>query len=470
MNRKADINNVIWVAIAGALSFFSYGIIGFFISKILDMDDYASYQMYNLYRSYIGLLHFGFINGIYLQYGNLSYQELPQKKMRGYTWFLIIFQLLIQLSLTGWLCAASDFSLYSPLLWVILNIPLTNISMYFMSITRFTKRFVCDSKVQIILAGLTCSINLLLIVLRITSFVPYLCTNTFSNLFSLIIYGYLNKELIFGEREIEKQEIIQHFKRGIFINFSEIVGLLIINIDKLFVNNLCEKRDFAIYSFAAGIIILFNQVIYIFSKLFFPYLKRVEYNMLKDSYVSLTDILFAVSSVLICFIPLINVLIPVFLDKYNDSIGIISVLAPTVLLKSVLDLLFGNIYKSLDLEKKYFVNNIYAVVIAFLTNLIAWLLFGNLYAIAVASVISYVVWFLFTDWSIRKILNVWDSFIRKNILRIAMIALLLLCSLNQKIYVGYFLIVAVQIIVLIKRYKVTARRLFTKEKITERGV
>ena len=47
----------------------------FFLPAILDVDSYGYVKLYQLYVSYIGLMHLGYCDGIYLKYGGLEYDE-----------------------------------------------------------------------------------------------------------------------------------------------------------------------------------------------------------------------------------------------------------------------------------------------------------------------------------------------------------------------------------------------------------
>lgn len=42
---------------------------GFLLPKFLSVESYAALKTFLLYTSYIGVLHFGYVDGIYMKYG-----------------------------------------------------------------------------------------------------------------------------------------------------------------------------------------------------------------------------------------------------------------------------------------------------------------------------------------------------------------------------------------------------------------
>ena len=42
---------------------------GFFLPKYLSVESYADYKIFILYISYVGILHLGYVDGVYIKYG-----------------------------------------------------------------------------------------------------------------------------------------------------------------------------------------------------------------------------------------------------------------------------------------------------------------------------------------------------------------------------------------------------------------
>ena len=50
------------------------------LPKYLSIETYAGLKTFLLYTSYVGILHFGYVDGIYIRYGGKEKEELYQGK------------------------------------------------------------------------------------------------------------------------------------------------------------------------------------------------------------------------------------------------------------------------------------------------------------------------------------------------------------------------------------------------------
>ncbi|WKB35508.1 hypothetical protein QS257_18620 [Terrilactibacillus sp. S3-3] len=65
---------------------------GFLIPAALPLTAYADLKTFTLYLSYIGILHFGFIDGIFVKYGGRRYEEIDKEELEKEKTFLLLFQ------------------------------------------------------------------------------------------------------------------------------------------------------------------------------------------------------------------------------------------------------------------------------------------------------------------------------------------------------------------------------------------
>lgn len=73
MNLK---KGIIRVFSANLLQVISAILVGFFVPSILSINDYSYLKTYTFYIGYIGLLHLGFVDGMYIRYGGRKIEEL----------------------------------------------------------------------------------------------------------------------------------------------------------------------------------------------------------------------------------------------------------------------------------------------------------------------------------------------------------------------------------------------------------
>lgn len=374
---------------------------GFVIPKQLSVTDYAYYHVYMLYIAYAGFLHFGFVNGIYLKYGKYSEDELPLDRFRKFSKIMFGIQGIVVAALAVLLLVSSSKMNGNNVIayaFIILNIPLINIKWFYSSINQFTKRFVIDSYVTYLQNILTLFMVLVIVVTHWYYFEILLVFTTMTNLICMLIVMYQNKKIVFGKAVADvKDECIGLIKNGFFLMLSEFVGIIILGIDSIFVQNLFTIEEFAMYSFAVSIITVIYTLISTVSNLIYPYLVRVEENKYAEYYCLMSDVLSVISIFSLLAFYVAKFIIDVWLDKYTESIAITAILFGTVIFRSLIMLVCGNYFKVLQMIKEYTKNNIFAIVISFVLDLIAYLVFHDYYYIAIASLLSFIIWYVVTD-------------------------------------------------------------------------
>ena len=76
ISGKRLLKNVSLSIAAQVVSLFVAFILNLIVPKFISEYDYAYWQTYVLYASYVGILHFGILDGIVLRYSQFDYDEL----------------------------------------------------------------------------------------------------------------------------------------------------------------------------------------------------------------------------------------------------------------------------------------------------------------------------------------------------------------------------------------------------------
>lgn len=399
--KTQNVKNVVMVVSSNVLTIVIALFTGFILPKELSIPDYAYYRVYLLYISYAGFFHFGFVNGIYLKYGNMDLDQIPKKVFRTYSRVMFIMQMVVVAVLTVVLFGGSFFMEMDKTIayaFVIINIPLTNIKWFYSSINQFTKRFVIDSYVTYLQNILNLVMVLVVVAFQWYDFKYLLVITTISNFVCMVITMCQNRELLWGRQEnLADTGILPLIKSGFFLMLSEFVGIIILGIDSMFVDNLFSQNDFAMYSFAVSVISVIYTLISVISNLIYPYLVRVGEEKYAEYYTLMSDILAVVSIFSLLAFYVAEFIILKWLDKFTPSVAIISILFGTIIFRTIIMLVCGNYFKVLKLIKEYTRNNIFAIVMSFVLNVAAYVIFRDYRYIAVASLVSFIIWYLVTD-------------------------------------------------------------------------
>ena len=80
---RTTIRNIIYSVAGNGLSLLVSVCMILIVPKILELKDYGYWQLFLFYFSYVGFLHFGWEDGIYLRYAGLRYIDLDHSKIFG---------------------------------------------------------------------------------------------------------------------------------------------------------------------------------------------------------------------------------------------------------------------------------------------------------------------------------------------------------------------------------------------------
>lgn len=386
---------------------------GFVIPKYLSVDDYAYYHIYQLYIAYAGFFHLGLVNGIYLKYGHLDVDELPVNDFRKYSRAMFILQLGMAVLLLAilFLRFPEDRDIGIAYAFTIINIPLMNIKWFYSSINQFTKRFVIDSTVTYMQNVLQCVMVAVVIIFSLYDYLVLLVAVTLINLICMIVVMAQNKQFvnifaISRETTASDKSVGSLIKGGFFFMLSEFVAIIILGIDSIFVQNFFTLTDFAMYSFAVSIISVMYTLISTVSNLIYPYLVRVDDEKYATYYTLMSDVLTFVSLMAMLAFYVAKFIVVHWLDKYEPSLYIASVLFGTVIFRTLIMLVCGNYFKVLKMTKEYTKNNLFSIVLAFGLDLLAYLIFKDCNYIAYASLLAFIIWYIVTDFVFIKRLEI----------------------------------------------------------------
>ncbi len=399
--KKSD---VMWVSASNIMALVTAVIIGLALPRFTSYETYAGYREYTLFIGFSGLLHFGFVNGVALRYGNLSLNELPSETFRVYSRSFALAELILAAILTAVLSLASGGRI-TPLFFVAVNIFFENLRVYFSTITIFTGRFRTDAVLQFLYRGIQLPGFLLILWQRPDGWLGFLLFTTVLNAAILIAYAVCNSALIVpaaGSILDHSRDMTETIRRGIPVLLGEQLSLLILGADSIFARLFFDVKQFSVYSFAVYIVVTAYTVINAANTVIFPYLKRLEEKDMAKRYrdlKSISLILSLIMSVAFLFCP---VAIRRLMPGYEDSIPFLCILWVTLFFRTLQGMACSNTMKALDMEKEYFRCCAVSCAAAVLSDMLVFLIWRDLRHIAVCSVLVFAFWYFLCDHLIRK--------------------------------------------------------------------
>lgn len=411
MNKKM-IKSIFQVGVGNIFILLAGLITGFVVPKVLGINDYGYYKIFTLYCSYVSILHFGFIDGIYLKYGNIGNNNLEKNKFQLITYFLFVLEILVSV-IVGIISIfmLKDFYYKIIFVFVAMNICGINCTTYFQILSQITQNFkeltirnIIKSILQIL------SIMVLLGICKYysceISFYVYIFVYTLISYILLLWYVITYKNIIkvFSLKVLynNRKELFEYFKIGIPLTLSNMVTILLLSLDRQFVNYLFHTDEFAVYSFAYSLLTILTTIISAIAVVLYPYLKTNPNDI--DIYAyekNSTMVIIIASAFSLLYVPL-SYFIYWFLPDYYMSIKILLIMIPTIIISSTISIVCHNYYKVFNRAKEYFHLSILALIIAFIMNVLLYILLKNIYSIAIASLITMYLWFLLVDIKLFK--------------------------------------------------------------------
>lgn len=365
-------------------------IINLVVPRFISELQYSHWQVFVLYISYVGILHFGLLDGLVLRYSQFDYEELDKPRIRSQ--FVIMSIALLCFALIG-----SIISLFwhgagkTILIMVSVGMVTKNIFTYVSYTFQITNRINRYAQLVIIQRLSFCIITVTLLFLRVDHYVFFCAAELLSDLISILLTSKYNRGLYFGEIiELKEafRELWLNVSSGALLLIANWASMLLVGSAKMLIQYKWDEITFGKVSFAFSITNLFLTFVTAISVVLFPSLKRREKNKLPDLYEKIRD---GISPIL--FITLILyypgcIILVYWLPKYQVSLVYLGILLPLIVFSSKVSLLTNNYLKAYRKERTMLFVNIIVIVISFALYCFSAYVLESLSAVLVSVVVA----------------------------------------------------------------------------------
>ena len=368
------------------------------LPKYLSINTYADIKTFQLCLSYIGVLHLGYNDGVYLKYGGKNISDLNKIKLsRNATtikfmetaFFLIL--LLAGVLLGNKMLVYVSFVLVPYLLIAYYRYmfqALGEFSIYGRILNSVTIALFVSNMVLIILK---IDIPSYYIVARI--FIYYLVWMTLE-IFSTIRLGIQFKFSLFSPKEL-----IICIKQGFLLMLGNFASTFITSMDRWFIKILMTSAEFAYYSFAVSLESFLNVATTPITTTLYNY-------FCKDSSVKtvsrIRKYMVMFSSIIVSSAFAVKVVILWYLPKYKESVSVVFILFASQIFYIMNRSIYTNLYKAKKKQNRYFVKLLVTLVCAFILNAVCFKILHIKEAFAIGTLISAIIWFVIVNRDFRK--------------------------------------------------------------------
>lgn len=384
MNNKAKsvIKNLYYTVAANFATLGISVLLNLFVPKLLGVTEYSYWQLYVFYSSYVGFLHFGWIDGIYLKIGGEEYDELDKKSLGSQFWYLMIFELILSgLVILGALLFMPPTNQTLILILTAIVSVITIIKTYVLYIFQSTNRIKeyaqlsrNDRYLYILFIGIYFATGG-------REFYWLIAMDILSKLIMTIwgisrIRDMVSKKLM--PLKLLYLEILDNINIGSKLMLSNIASMLILGTIRFFVQQKWSIETFGKLSFTLSISNMFLTFVNAVGVVMFPLLRRTNQNKLPKLFVTLRNIFVPVTyGILLFYIPA-KLVLGMWLPAYSDSLMYMGILFPIVIYEGRMSLLINTYLKSLRKEKTILLVNVVTLITSLVLSVFVIFVIGNL--------------------------------------------------------------------------------------------
>lgn len=404
------IKNISYSFSANLISLLISAFMVMFVPKLLSVNDYGLWQLFLFYYSYLGFLHFGWEDGIYLRYAGKKFEELNRKTFAGQFYCIILLQIVLATVISNFgkvFVENPDKSLALVCaIWLAPFVNFNNLCNFIMQITNRIKEYakLLVTERMIFFLG----VLLFLVILGLKQFRYMYAAQVFAAVSMAVAGAYLCRCFLiprFDSFASIRQEAYENISVGIKLMLANIASMLIIGIVRYGISIGWDVATFGKVSLTLGVSNFLMVFINSVSVVFFPIVKRMDETRRANAYVAIRNMLdFILFAVLIGYYPL-KCILAWWLPKYADSLIYMSVLFPVCVFESKVTLLINTYLKSMRKEFLMLKINAVSVVFSLIVTAFTVGIWHNLNVAVFSIVLAYAFRCVLAEYHVARLLG-----------------------------------------------------------------
>ena len=407
------------------------------LPKHLPVNSYATLKTYQLYMSYVGIIHLGYNDGIYLRYGGKSIHNTSKSELSESISIIRIY--LIVVMIVG--IAIGYYSGNYILLIVSVAMVPANMLSYFQFMYQACAEFSSYSKILNYITVGTFAVNMILVFIINT-------TNQFVYLWMYVVLNVLT--WMFAEHTFIRltgagfkvfyfslDRFGRNIKTGIFLTLGNFSSILMTSMDRWFVSYYIGTLAFAQYSFAVTMEGFLNTAV---SPVTITLYNHFCINDNEASNARMRKRVTVFASFIIAAAYPVKFILETYLPTYYDSSKVLFLLFGSQLLYIVIKGIYVNIYKARQEQKKYFRDLLIVIVFGFVSNHAVYRIYPCKEAFAIATLLSAVFWYVTCQIHFR------DTTMNEIVFLVIQLSSFLMTGIYCKSYIGLIIYMCILLV------------------------
>ena len=379
------------------------------VPKFISEYQYAYWQTFLLYVNYVGVLHFGLLDGIVLRYSQYDYDQLDKPLLRSQFHSLFLSNCLFA-SVSVAIALILNAEITSEIVALVgLGIITKNVftyTSYTFQITNRIGNYAILVIAQRLIYGVAAGV---LILLGVDNFVWYCLADLLGDIAGIGIGLICNKDLYVG-KSVSIRTALQEMKRnlssGIKLMVATWSSIMLVGLAKMMIQWRWDELVFGKVSFAFSVSNLFLTFVAAISIVLFPSMKRMDPAELPKLYTSIrrasSPVLFGM---LLFYFPGCWIL-EKWLPAYAPSLKYLGILLPMIVFSSQVSLLTDNYLKAYRKEKTMLFINLASIAFAAVFFILSAYVFESVELLLASVVVAIMLRSMASEWVVSKVINI----------------------------------------------------------------
>jgi len=408
LSTKKVAKNMVLSISAQLVSVIATFILNFIVPKYITEISYAYWQIYVLYVGYVGILHFGLLDGIVLRYSQYDYDQLNKAKMQSQFKWLLFSTTLISICTIFITLLFFRNGFQNIIILVSVGIITKNIFTYNSYLFQITNRINLYA-ILIVLQRVTYAIIvIILLFFKIDNFLWYCLADLIGDVVGIISSSFFNRGMYFGKHYSLKEtkiEISANISSGFLLTIANFSSFLLIGAAKMIIQWKWGELVFGKIALSFSATNIFLVFINAVSVVLFPSIKRVGKAKLPKIYDNIRKVISPLLFFCLIFYYPLSIILNIWLPKYESSLVYLGILLPLIVYSSKVNLLTNNYLKAYRKEKIMFVINVISVLFGIFLFCLGAYVFNDLYFVLYSVVFSTFVKSVISEIVVSKYIN-----------------------------------------------------------------
>ena len=404
------LKNFYYTITSNLISLFISTLVVLVVPKLVGVEEYGYWQLYIFYSSYVGFLHLGWSDGIYLRYGGEEYKNLDKRTFSSQFYLMVFFQIFIAviICLMSFVLVKDSDRIFI-LSMVAINLIIVNVLSVLLLTLQATNQIKDYANINIISRVSYILLIISFLFFGVREYKIMIIADLFGKGLSLVYAIYTCKDIVLHKLDflsVSITETAENIRVGSKLMFANIASMLIIGVVRFGIEYSWDVATFGKISLTLSVSSLLMLFINAVGIVIFPVLRKLNQKTLPGVYLVIRDVLMAcLFAILLLYFPM-NMILSNWLPNYADSLAYMALLFPISIYEGKMGLLINTYLKTLRKEKYIMRVNIIVLLISVITTFFTTIIFKNLNAAIVSILVVILIRSILAELYVASILGV----------------------------------------------------------------